>query len=551
MNTEINFTQDYSYNVVATHATLGELGDGRLTFGPGNGTTLQFRLSTLKLIEHQTLDEVHAITDDGYHFTLFDCQFEQLFLSCQFVVSAETTDAFVLAEVEVLDISPWFFEFQRIQGTPGEKVEWVNRPREISASVTLDNNDLTVKAFPLTSIDQAGDGHTIKDSVLFSIESAAALSIGKTRQYTTDLLALLGILLGTPASISTVSVKFEDGRRGYAFFPYYEPEAQTATSTRKKTSHEYFLKKRIFDASWQTVVQNFFPSKLRDPLWLRLSGMKRYNDFWEYKVLGYVTLWEAYVSSQTQSLGKKSIAIPTKAVKRFREKLDNSNLALTNEQVQGVSDLADSVFQTREYTLQEKTETVISRTDPDIVKIINLSSDGFARLRKVRDEIAHGDVITIPPDERPLLAIRIEKLTLLLTYFAFVEFGLKKDDFLACLRSTWSRMVRGAQLNEAHLDKVLGTAEFITLTSENLLALKSLATGQAFRCFYRNDQGEVTYSEADTKTYLAKLQSNVLESNPNYNEVFSNHEKKIRFVPNLYFENGHHYLHFTGVILFE
>jgi hypothetical protein len=64
MNSEIIFTRDYSYSVTATHATLGQLGDGRLTFGPGKGTTLQFRLSTLKLTERQTLDEVHAVTED-------------------------------------------------------------------------------------------------------------------------------------------------------------------------------------------------------------------------------------------------------------------------------------------------------------------------------------------------------------------------------------------------------------------------------------------------------------------------------------------------------
>jgi len=549
MNSEIIFTQDYSYSVTATHATLGQLGDGKLTFGPGKGTTLQFRLSTIKLTERQTLDEVHAVTEAGQHFTLFDCQFELLYLSCQYIVSMETTDAFVLAEVEVLNIAPWFFEYQRIEGKPGEKLEWVNTPREISAGLTLDDKNLTFKAYPHTTIDQTNDGHLIKDSVLFSIESTDTLSISKVRRYTTDLLALLSILLGVPASISSVSIKSENGNSSYAFFPYYELESDTGT--RKKGSQDYFLKKQIFEATWQTIVQNFLPSELRDPLWLRLSGMKRYKDFWEYKVLGYVTLWEAYVSSQTQSLGKKTIAIPTKAVKRFHEKLAKSELTLTNEQVQGVKDLADSVFKTREYTLQEKTEIVISQADPDIVKIINLSSDAFVRLRKIRDEIAHGDIITIPPDEHPLLSTRIEKLTLLLTYFAFVEFGLKKDDFLACLRSTWNRMVRGANLNEAHLDKVVGNAEFITLTSENLLALKPVATGQAFCCFYRNDHGEVSYSLDDTKTYFAKLQSNTLGNNPDYNEVFNNHEKKIRYVPNLYFEDGQHNLHFTAVILFE
>ncbi|MGS1020563.1 ApeA N-terminal domain 1-containing protein [Burkholderia glumae] len=549
MNPEIIFTQDYSYSVMATHATLGQLGDGRLTFGPGKGTTLQFRLSTLKLTERQTLDKVHAVTEDGQHFTLFDCQFEQLFLSCLYLVSTETTDAFTLVEVKVLDISPWFFEYQYMQGKPGTKIEWINTPHEISASLALDDKNLTIKAYPHTSIDQTDDGHLIKDSVCLSMESTAALSISKVRRYTTDLLALLSILLGTPASISSVGVKSDNGSLGYAFFPYYEPEANTGT--RKKGSHDYFLKKPIFEANWQTIVQNFFPSKLRDPIWLRLSGMKRYNDFWEYKVLGYVTLWEAYVSSQTQSLGKKVIAMPTMAVKRFHEKLDKNNLTLTNEQIQGVKDLADSAFQTREYTLQEKTEIVISQADPDIVKIINLSSDSFFRLKKIRDEIAHGDIITIPRDEHPLLSTRIEKLTLLLTYFAFIEFGLKKDDFLACLRSTWNRMVRGANLNEAHLDRIMGTAEFITVTNENLLALKPLANGQAFRCFYRNDQGEVAYSQWDTKTYFAKLQSNALGNNPDYNEIFNNYEKKIRYVPNLYFEDDLNNLHFTAVIFFE
>ncbi|KWE22959.1 hypothetical protein WL74_20255 [Burkholderia cepacia] len=112
-------------------------------------------------------------------------------------------------------------------------------------------------------------------------------------------------------------------------------------------------------------------------------------------------------------------------------------------------------------------------------------------------------------------------------------------------------MARGANLNEAHLDKVTGNAEFITLSSENLFALQPLANGQAFRCFYKSNTGEIIFSDDDTKTYLAKLQSNTVNNNPNYNEVFNNHEKKIRLIPNLYFEDGQHYLNFSGAFLFE
>lgn len=545
----IFFTQDYSYDVKVSHVELGELGDGRLTFGPGKGTTLKFRLSTLKLTERQQIDEVQAVTEDGQHFTLFNCQFEQLYLSCEFVVSTATTNAFVHAEIEVLDMSPWFFEYQRMSGKPGAQIEWINTPKEVSASLNIDGQDLTIKAYPRTNIAQTKEGHLIKDSVLFSIDSTTPLRVDSIRRYTIDLLALLSILLGMPVSIASVALKSDKDQWGYVFFPFYEREAET--DTREKSGMDYFLKKPIFETNWQAIVQNFFASKLRDPLWLRLSGMKRYNDFWEYKVLGYVTLWEAYVSSQTQSLGKKSIPIPKKAVKIFHKKIDQSKLALSDEQAQGVKNLADSVFQTREYTLQEKTEIVISQTDNDIVKIIDLSVEAFARLRKLRDEIAHGDIITIPPDEHPLLSVRVEKLTLLLTYFAFTEFGLTKDDFLACLQRTWNRMVRGSNLNEAHLDKVKGTAEFITLSSENLLALKPLANGQAFRCFYRQTNGDITYSQEDTKTYFAKIQTNTLGNNPDYNEVFNNHEKKIRFIANLYFEDGQHYLQFSAAFLFE
>lgn len=549
MNSEIDFTKDYSYDVSVSHTELGELGNGRLTFGPGKGTTVQFRLSSIKLTDRQALDEVHAVTEDGQRFTLFDCLFEQLFLSCEYIVSTETPDAFVLAEIEVLDVSPWFFEYQRMSGEPGAQIKWHNTPDEISASLTLDGNDLAVKAYPRTDIVQTDDGHLIKDSVLFSIESASPLSIDSVRRYTLDLLALLSILLGTPASIASVVVKSSTDRTGYAFFPFYKREPDM--DARRKSGMDFFIKKSIFEDNWQSIVQNFYASKLRDPLWLRLSGMKRYNDFWEYKVLGYVTLWEAYVSSQTQNLGKKNIPIPKKAVKIFREKIDKNNFALTPDQAKGVKDLADSIFQTREYTLQEKTEIVLSHADADIIGIIDLPPDAFATLRKIRDEIAHGDIITVPADEQPLLSIRIEKLTLLLTYFAFVELGLKKDDFLVCLKRTWNRMVRGANLNEARLDKVMGTAEFITLSTENLLALQPLANGQAFRCFYRSENGVITFSQEDTKAYLAKLQSKAVGNNPNYSEIFDNYKKKIRLIPNLYFEDEQHHLHFSGVLLFE
>ncbi|MCX5545233.1 hypothetical protein M3A49_38310 [Paraburkholderia sp. CNPSo 3076] len=550
MSPEIIFTQDYSYDVTVSHAELGELGDGRLTFGPGKGTTLQFRLSSLKLTERQTLDEVLAVTEDGQQFTLFDCRFEQLFLSCEYIVGAKTTDAVVLAEIEVLDISPWFFGYQRMSGVPGKQIEWINTPDEISASLQLDGKGVAIKAYPHTTIVQTNDGHAIKDSVLFSIESTSPLSMENVRRYAIDLMALLSVLLGTPVSIASVAVTSGRGPTGYALFPFYEREADT--EARKKSGMDYFIKKSIFEENWQTIVQNFYSSKLRDALWLRLSGMKRYKDFWEYKVLGYVTLWEAYISSRTLSLGKKHIPSPKREIRIFHERIDQSNLNLTHDQAHGVKNIADTVFQTRAYTLLEKTEIVVSQADADVIKIIDLSAEALAKLKKLRDEIAHGDIITIPPDEHPLLSIRVEKLTLLLTYFAFTEFGLKKSDFLACLQGTWNRMVRGASLNEAHLDKVMGTAEFIALSSENLLALRPLANGQVLRCFHRDKNGEVTFSQDDTKTYLAKLHSNAMGNNPNYSEVFNNNEKKIRLIPNLYFEDGReNHLHFSSAFLFE
>ena len=112
-------------------------------------------------------------------------------------------------------------------------------------------------------------------------------------------------------------------------------------------------------------------------------------------------------------------------------------------------------------------------------------------------------------------------------------------------------MVLGANLHRAHLDKVMGAAEFISISSENFFSLKPKANGQPFCCFYKEGGGEIIFSEKDTKAYFAKLHSNSVGQNPDYNEIFENCEKKITLIPSLYFEEGSHYIHFSSAFLFE
>ena len=54
-----------------------------------------------------------------------------------------------------------------------------------------------------------------------------------------------------------------------------------------------FLRKEVLDGRWPAVLERYFRDHERRDLWRRLVGMWRYEGYWEYKLVGFVSLQTA------------------------------------------------------------------------------------------------------------------------------------------------------------------------------------------------------------------------------------------------------------------
>lgn len=132
----------------------------------------------------------------------------------------------------------------------------------------------------------------------------------------------------------------------------------------------------------------------------------------------------------------------------------------------------------------------------------------------------------------------VGKIKLLLTYWAFLDFGLTTADFLQCLKTTQSELRFIARLDDVHLARVTGTATFFQVTAENLNELKQTKGIRVLGCFIREEDGSFRFSRKYARMYkdwqhapsrTARVQS--------AKAIFGIDDAAARLLPHAYFEN--------------
>ncbi|WGS43146.1 hypothetical protein LFL97_06355 [Burkholderia sp. JSH-S8] len=552
MKNNFTFNDDHIFSVDVSHDELGQIGSASLTFGPKQAISLKFKHGAFGKLEAGTkYDRLIATVQDGQVFTLFNCELHFIAVYADYIVAGDTADAFDLAEIEMTHVTSWFFQFQRIAGDVGTSVEWKNRPSSVSADVISPLGDFSLAITPYTELIEIDGGNEIRDSAVLSIENFQCdFTLCNFRSIITSLCTLFSIILAQPVSVISVRVRSKSGKSLSLYFPHYEKIEDT--DNRLDDRMRFLLKRHLFDGSWQTIAQSFFNSDLREPSWLRLSSMKRYQDFWEYKVAAYVFILDSYVDFKTKTLPKKANKSATYKIDMLKARLQALHSTLTQQQSDEFVALATEIFGTKDHTFREKYQHVVSQVDANVIKIINLTDDNFTDLKRFRDDVAHGNPLNVDGALSSRMPQLTDKLSLLLTYFAFLDFGLASQDFIACLSQTWNRIVLNSEINQLHLDRVNESAEFIAVSAETLEQFKQKTKMKAFCCFDVTPGAEPTFSEHNTDLYYKQLFAKKLPgASQDLNEFFQVAGKKVRTVGKLYFEYGDDHLQLNHVFLFE
>lgn len=497
----IDFWREYRFGVRISHPDLGDIGRAELKFGNGSWAHVTFEEITpiAQLGDQSSHRSLLATTPSGDIFTLFDCKCTGFSVFATFVFTGKVEDRFKKITVKYLEIAEWFFQHQRLAGEPGKAIEWKNTPEHIDALFRTGKEHLRITSNPEFGSKVFGPSITVTENVLFTIETLGNdFSLDDLREKSIEFSTLLSILIGLPLSISTMHIIDCKGSRAYSYFPAFKGQADEDQEHISWT--KCLVRKVDLDGKWQKIIENYYKSDHRKITWRRLAGMQRYEGFWEYKIFGYVSILDYYVSQHSKRHKLPKIAtqkLTPGEIDRVIGEL--SSITTMDQQKRIVAELKK--IERVELNFASKFNHAISVADQGVVKIIALSGDDFALIKRTRDKIAHGEELPLKDGDFQRIHTLVNKIALFLTYWAFLDCGLSKDDFVSAIRMTHNPLRLGAQLNSMELARVTGTAKFFTVSRREFRKIAAVKGINYGGCFDELKNGNFKFSESRTKTY--------------------------------------------------
>lgn len=502
MSNEIFFSKQYEYMVDIYHDSYGNLGSGTLHFGGGKFAHVNLNVmgSSAKL---EGKHHLKAKAKSGEKFTLTNCTYQNYTIHSDLMICGEIDLGTSEIAVKYSDISDWFMFDQHLNGVVGESISWTSPPPRVEVTIENEDENFYLRSEIEYNISKRGENYTLHQHVDFSfLKTAGKFNLSEIKNKPHELSCLLSILTAQPISISSVWVMGSAGHLIPAYFPAFKRVDRDFDENQFWRNS--LISRHSLDTCWQTVLERYYNSTYRKVYWVRLAGMQRYEGFWEYKVLGYVSLLDGYSTELSKSNNIKPKNINKEVIDSTLDALKSLKNPLTSEQIYEIKRLIEPVLpMRRKLNFTEKYNYVIDSTDPDIVKIINLSNDDFKLIKKVRDKIAHGDAIDLV--EAPLERVHstIQKLTLLLTFRALNDFGITTETFIKSLSSTTNSLRYCKELNMTHLSRIIDPNSFFSVSKSLFNKISNTKSALINACFTKDKNGTLEYSEKYVEIYRA------------------------------------------------
>jgi len=543
MTESFDFLKEYEFQVEVFDDVLGELGSGTLSFGAGNWTHLSFPWTAnyRVLPEGEIQRRLKAKSTDGSWFTLFNCKRIDNSIGVTYLVEGDVNDNFSRIEIRYSDISEWFMPWQRLEGIVGESICWSNRTKHLSTTVKTKHDNFSLSSKSETSTVRTGEDIVLHEHVLFTFESLKGHYFSPEDMQTKalELSNLLSILIAYPLSIVSVEVVCEKDIAHRAFFSTFKRYERDTSD--KHFFRKCFIQEQVIHDRWESIFNHYFNSAYRKVTWTRLSGMQRYEGFWEYRALGYVSLLDMYVDQRSRENKRKKIAVPlsSKAKAKLDTKIKTVIPKLAKSQHASVMTIVSDFFiHDRDLDFGEKYRSVTSACDQDILKIINITEKDFKLIKDVRNKIAHGKALDLPESDLLRISTIIDKIVLLMTYWAFIDFGLTNDDFLSSLKTTFSSLRYSADPDSMHIDRMTNPESFLSVSKETFDKVSCLKN-RTFVCFTEDASGAIEFSEEFSTAYRNWMSSTAHKSAVTaHAEIFGVAQDRIRYFSPGYIDCG-------------
>jgi hypothetical protein len=224
---------------------------------------------------------------------------------------------------------------------------------------------------------------------------------------------------------------------------------------------------------WQTLFRGFFGTKNTfSELWMMLVAMMGYEGFWEYEILGLVSILNRYVeiTCKRRNVGLNSVVFKA-LMERIIQTIDtfaDENKLSKNGVVENVKSSMKKIRNSDTSTFNDQFKIVISGVDKRIHDILQFSESDFKRLKELRDGAAHGREVKRSKGDLTAEMKLKDKLFLLLLHFAYLDLGLTVEDQIECFYQSIHPSIRNADIDKKKLDLLSGHIREIIVKGCNL-----------------------------------------------------------------------------------
>ncbi|NWA24527.1 hypothetical protein HX866_06460 [Pseudomonas gingeri] len=547
MNSEIDFSKQYEHEVEIYLDGYGTLGTGILHFGGGNFPRINLDPAR-GFIRPDGEPHLKAKTKTGETFTLTNCTYQEYTIHSSMMVGGGIISNINEIVVKYADISDWFMHDQYVKGSPGDNLTWSSPPPQILASIENEGDRFSLKSEIYSSISKHREERTIHEHVNFIFtKSDGEFSLSDIKNKPLELSGLLSILIAYPISISNIWIKSESNYSAPLYYPAFKKYGRDFDEGAFWRNALIF--RSTIDGSWQTIFERYYNSSFRKTQWVRLAGMQRHEGFWEYKVLGYVSLLDGYASKLTKENNIRPSNDKIEKIDAALEALNAIRNPPTSEQLADIRPIIESALpKRRTLSLIDKYNYLIENTDTDVIKIINLSNDDFKQIKEIRDTIAHGDNVDLVKHPYEKIHSITQRLALLLTHHALVDFGITVETFTKSLFGTLNELRYDKELNSIHLQRMVEPDSFLQVSQSLFDKISSTASLKLHACFVETPDRVLDYSEKYSQIYRDWRNKKLTRQN-SFEDIFNISKERIRSIDMAYFECAGETKELYGVLI--
>lgn len=547
MSRTIDFTKQHEFQVDVFDHEHVKLGSGMLTFGPEHWIQVDFDLSEFSGIPESTeFSKLTTVSQCGTSFTLFQCKLIGFCITANYVVAGDVGENFKSIEIRYSDVSEWYMGRQWIEGDIADSARLGNPVKHFTATIKTKKENFTLASRSERSVTSTGEDHIFHEHVLFCLDSHdVRFSIVNIQTKAMDLLRLLSILMAHPVSIISIEAVCENGNLCTVFFPTYSPVERKA-SRNSRFLYECFIQQQDIHDRWEPILNGYFNSDYREISWTRLAGMQRYEGFWEYRALGYISLLDKYVTQRYEETKPPSGCLSKEVKNKLNEAICLHSPHLNRELSGAILNNLVNAFEIKSFA--KKYQHAIDKSDQDIMKIINISRKDFRQIKEVRDKIAHGDGIDLSELSFERSQIIVNKIILLMTYWAFMDLGLANKDFLRCLDTTFHDLLHRAKPDTMHIARMLRPNDFFSVSNIDFEKLYNNKRLRISACFVLRKSGEIEFSEEYAGKYKAWQRAPGLS---NHSDIFGVANERIKYLNSMYVSCGENCLELSAAWIIQ